>query len=40
MVSELDIQAEEPFEARVCKLAIGVRDTQIEMARIQLELNL
>lgn len=40
MVLELDIQAEEPVEACVRKLATGVHDAQTEMARIQLELNL
>ena len=31
MVPELDIQAKEPVEARVCKLATGVCDAQAEM---------
>ncbi len=40
IVLELDIQVEEPVEAHVCKLATGVCNTWIEMAWIQLELNL
>ena len=40
MVPELDIQAEEPVEVQIRKLAIGVRDAWIEMVRFQLELNL
>lgn len=40
MVPELDIQAKEPVEAHVHKLAIGVRITRANMARVQLELNL
>lgn len=40
MVPKLDIQAEEPVEVRVCKLATGVRDARTKMARIQQELNL
>ena len=40
MVSEFDIQAKELVEACIHKLAIGVCDSWIEMARIQLELNL
>ena len=40
MVPELDIQAEEPMEARIHKLATGVCNTQTEMAQVQLELTL
>lgn len=40
MVPELTIQAEEPVEAGVRKLATGVCDARVEMARVQLEMNL
>ena len=40
MVSELSIQVEKLREAHVRKLAIGVHDARVEMARVQLELNL
>lgn len=40
MVPELAIQKEEPVEIHIHKLATGVRDTQTEMVRVYLELNL
>lgn len=40
MVPELEIQAKEPVEARIRKLTTRVPNTQAEMARVQLELNL
>jgi len=40
MVLELAIPEEELVKVRIHKLAIGVRDTRIEMAQVQLELNL
>ena len=40
MVPELAIPEEEPVEVYLHKLAIGVCNTQMEMARVQLELNL
>ncbi len=40
MVPELAIREEEPVEVHIHKLAIGVHDTQTEMVRVQLELNL
>lgn len=40
MGPKLVVQAEEPVEDRVHKLATGVRDARAEMARVQLELNL
>lgn len=39
MVPELAILEEEPIEVRICKLAMGVRDTQSEIAWVQMELN-
>lgn len=40
MVLELEIQAEEPVEVRIRKLAIVVCDARVEITRVQLELNL
>lgn len=40
MDPELAIQAEELVEARVRKLAAGVRDSREEMTKVQMELNL
>lgn len=40
MVPELDIDAKERVEVRICKLDTGVHDARAEMARVQLELNL
>ena len=40
MVPELDIQVEEPVEVCIHKLDTRVRNAQVEMARVQLELNL
>ena len=40
MVPELAIQAGEPVETRVRKLAAGVSEAQKEISRVQLELNL
>jgi hypothetical protein len=40
MVPELAIPAEAPAEARIQRLAAGVREAREEMAKVQLELNL
>ena len=40
MVPKLDIHAEEPVEACVRKLVTRVCDGRVEMAGVQLELNL
>ena len=40
MVLELDIQVEELVEVHVCMFPTRMHDVRIEMARIQLELNL
>lgn len=40
MVLELAIQAEEPAEVRIWKLAAGMCKAKEEMAKVQLELNL
>ena len=40
MVPKLAILKEDPVEVRIRKLAIGVRDTRIEMAWVHLELNI
>jgi len=40
MVLELAIPAEAPTEARIQRLAVGVREVREEMAKVQLELNL
>lgn len=39
-ILELHILEEAPFQAKIQKLAIGLRDTRIEMAKVQFELNL
>lgn len=40
MVLKLAIPEQEPLEVCIHKLATEVNDTQIKMARVQLELNL
>lgn len=40
MVPEFSIPKEEPVEVCIYKLEIGVRDTRIEMAKVQSKLNL
>lgn len=39
-VSELHIPEEAPLEAKIRKLAAGVRNAKIEVARVQFELNM
>ena len=40
MVPKLVIPIEEPAEARIRRLAAGVREVKEEIAKVQLELNL
>lgn len=39
-IPELHIPEEAPLEAKIRKLAAGVRDAQIDMAKVQFDLNL
>ena len=39
-VTELNIREDAPVDARIRKLAAGVRDARTELAKVQFELNL